>query len=371
MSAQRTVAVVTGSRAEFGLLRPVMRAIAQHPDLDLRVLVTGAHLLPPARTADEVAAEFEVAVTIPMQSPTETGRFADAGALGRGVSGLAGWLAANPVDVVLVLGDRIEAFAAAVAASVGGIRVAHLHGGDRAAGIADDALRHAVTKLAHIHLPATEASAQRIAAMGEMTARIPVVGSPAIDDLGAIPPLAEATFESLGQPKILFLMHPTGLAAPQEESRAERLLATCRRAGTTLALHPNHDPGREGIVAAIDANADHARPHLPRGDFVGLLRRVDILVGNSSAGLIEGAAIGVSCVNVGSRQAGREKPANVIDVPDPAEADGPLEAAIRRGLGRRAGPVEHPYGDGAGRRTAGLLATYDPAEHPLTKLNTY
>ena len=124
--------VVTGSRAEYGLLRPVMRAIRERPDMSLRVLVTGAHLLGRVPTALEVTAEFEDNGTVEMQRPGEQGRLAEAAALGRGVAGVAEWLAGNPADVVVVLGDRIEAFAAAAAAAVGGVRVAHLHGGDRA-----------------------------------------------------------------------------------------------------------------------------------------------------------------------------------------------------------------------------------------------
>lgn len=372
MSGRRTVAVVTGTRAEFGLLRSVMTAIRDHPDLDLRVAVTGTHLLAPEHTADEVAGEFEIAATIPMQRQGGTGRWEDAAALGRGVTGMSQWLARETPAVVLVLGDRIEAFAAASAASVGGIRVAHMHGGDRAAGIADEAIRHAVTKLAHVHLPATEESARRIAAMGEDPGRIHVVGSPAIDDLDDCPPLPEATFENLGRPEVVFLLHPTGGPAQREQARAARVLESCRTAGRVLALHPNHDPGREGIVTAITDAGGPNRAHLPRREFIGLLRRVRVLVGNSSAGLIEAAALGVTCINVGDRQAGRERPENVIDVADPAAGDGgQLEAAIAGALAPSARSVEHPYGRGAGPRTAEVLAAFDPDRHPLNKMNVY
>ncbi|MHC4448211.1 MAG: UDP-N-acetylglucosamine 2-epimerase, partial [Planctomycetota bacterium] len=214
----RTITVVTGSRAEFGLLRPVMRAIRAHQDLTLQVLVTGEHLRPPAHTAREVESGFaeEIAATIPMHDPQRTGRAAEAESLGRGISGLASALVRCGPDVVLVLGDRIEAFAAASAASVAGVRVAHMHGGDRAAGIVDEALRHAVTKLAHLHLPATAQSAQRIIAMGEDPHRVHVVGSPAIDALDAIAPLVDERFEALGRPKMVFLLHPAGGTEHQE-----------------------------------------------------------------------------------------------------------------------------------------------------------
>ncbi|MBT8486063.1 MAG: UDP-N-acetylglucosamine 2-epimerase, partial [Phycisphaerae bacterium] len=147
----KRIAVVTGSRADFGLLRPVIAAIAAEPELELRLVVTGTHLLPPSFTHETVSAQFDVATRIPMQVAGEVGRDADAAALGRGVSQLAQEFAESHPDVVLVLGDRIEAFAAAAAAAVGGRHVGHIHGGDRAEGVADDAMRHAITKLAHLH----------------------------------------------------------------------------------------------------------------------------------------------------------------------------------------------------------------------------
>ena len=373
MTAARRIAVVTGTRAEFGLLSPVMQAIEDHPALDLRVLVAGTHLLGPQCTVDEVAATFEVAARIPMQKPGETSRYGDAAALGRGISGFSEWLSAHTVEVVLVLGDRIEAFAAACAASVAGVRVAHLHGGDRAPGIADEAMRHAITKLAHIHLPATPRSAQRIVALGEEPARVHVVGSPAVDGLSEVPALADEAYDALGAPEIIVLHHPLGRTPDQERAVAAHLVESCRRAGRVLAMHPNHDPGREGILAAIRAAGLDEAAHLPRPDFIGLLRRVRLLVGNSSAGLIECAALGLTSVNVGPRQEGRERSANVIDVPDPATGNGGLvDEAIARGLARPPRPALHPFGEGdTGPRVAALLADLDVAAYQLNKKCCY
>jgi UDP-hydrolysing UDP-N-acetyl-D-glucosamine 2-epimerase len=369
---RRTIVVVTGSRAEFGLLRPVMRAIEAHEALDLRIAVTGTHLLEPALTINEVKAEFEIDAAIPMQSPGPTGRLADAAALGRGISGFADYFAkaASPPEVVLVLGDRIEAFAAAAAASVAGIRVAHMHGGDRASGLADEALRHAITKLAHIHLPATAHSAERIICMGEIPLSVHLVGSPAIDGLGDIAPLDDAAYAALGRPQIVFVFHPAGHAPEEEWANTERLLRLCKRYGSVLALHPNFDAGREAILEAIETAGCPARPHLPRAQFIGLLRRARVLVGNSSAGLIECAAIGTPSINVGPRQAGREAPDGVVSVPD---GDfGAVDLALEEFFGGRPGPTSHPFGNGhAGEKTAEVLATFKPDHHPLIKLNTF
>jgi UDP-hydrolysing UDP-N-acetyl-D-glucosamine 2-epimerase len=368
----RRIAVVTGTRAEFGLLRPICAAIDAHPDLELELLVTGTHPLEPQRTIDEVSAAFPVADVIEMQWAGHAGRADDAAALGRGVAGFAARLAAHPVDVVLVLGDRIEAFAAASAAAIGGTRVAHVHGGDRAEGIADESMRHAIAKLAHLHFPATAESAQRLLAMGEETKRVHLVGSPAIDGLDAIAPLPDDAYDELGRPQIVFLMHPTGRDRDEERAVAHRVLDRCRRGGSVLALHPNHDAGREGILDAIgDFDDVRSCPHLPRPSFVGLLRRVRAIVGNSSAGLIEAAAIPVRCVDLGDRQAGRERGQNVITCPDDGDDDA-VDVAIHNALDAPVPAFRHPYGNGtAGPRIAGILATFEPDKHALAKQSTY
>lgn len=362
----RDIAVITGTRAEFGLLRSVMRAIQANPSLRLRTIVTGTHLLPPELTISEVAAEFEIAAQIEMQRPCES----DSVALGRGVTGFANHLAAQRPDLVLVLGDRIEAFAAASTAAVAGIRIAHMHGGDRAEGIADESMRHAISKLAHLHLPATEMSANRLIAMGEEPGRVHVVGSPAMDEIAAAPAMSDAAFAELGSPQIVVLLHPTGDEEGIERERAARLLEICSNSGRTLVLHPNHDPGRTGIMEAIDHSGLPHRSHLPRAKFLGLLRRSKALVGNSSAGLIEAAAIPIWCVNVGPRQGGRERAANVLDVENWYYQT--IEAAIARALKMSVGAIKHPYGDGrTGQRVAELLASIDLDAIPLRKRNTY
>lgn len=365
------VAVVTGSRAEYGLLRPVMRAIRKYRDLRLQTLVVGTHLLPPQRTIDEVAAEFTIDMTVEMQRPGETGRVADARALGRGVTGIAEALDHLRPDVVVVLGDRIEALAGASAAAVAGIRVAHIHGGDRAEGIADESIRHAITKLAHIHFVATARSAERVISMGEEPRTVHLVGSPALDDLSGFPPLSDEAYESLGRPEIVFLLHPLGRAEHVEFEVARTVLSACMDGGSTLALDPNFDSGREGIIRAIESLGCPRRPHLPRPQFIGLLKRARLLVGNSSAGLIEAAALRLPCVNVGSRQAGRDRAGNVFDVEDDRD-ESALARAIMKALNSPRSTGRHPYGEGrAGERIAAILASFEPDVHPLNKRITY
>jgi len=371
------VAVVTGSRAEFGLLRPVMHAVKNHAQLELAVVAAGSHLISPALTLRDVKVEFDIFDSVPMQLAGKTGRIADAESLGRGISRFTRVFERLQPDWVVVLGDRIEAFAAASTASIGGWALAHIHGGDRAEGIADEAMRHAITKLAHLHFPATEQSRERIVRMGESLEFVFNVGSPAIDELGAISAMSDAEYEKLGAPRTVFLLHPSGRDATTEGALAARVLAML--GAGVLALHPNHDAGRDGILAAIQAwtkgvgKTDEAGrcavEHLPRDRFVGLLKRLatvmtphrGVLIGNSSAGLIEAAALGVPVVDIGRRQAGRERPRSVFGELD--ESTEAIRAALAGARAMRAiggGVVEHPYGDGrASERIADVLSRTD------------
>jgi len=282
-------------------------------------------------------------------------------------------------DWVVVLGDRIEAFAAASAASIAGVAVCHVHGGDRAEGIADEAMRHAITKLSHLHCAATKLSAERIVKMGEPERHVHVTGSPAIDGLRGVKPMGVAAHKALGEPRTVVLMHPSGLA-PQDEERqavALRLAVEHSCVSPVLILAPNHDPGRE-IVSRAFAKPNWNwvyRDHLPREQFLALLKRLatvyphGILVGNSSAGIIEASALGLPVVNVGARQSGRERGPNVRD-PDPRWPNlGPrIGNAIANALQAAERPVSNLYGDGrAGPRIARLLAATDPHEPRLLR----
>jgi UDP-hydrolysing UDP-N-acetyl-D-glucosamine 2-epimerase len=372
----RRVAVVTGTRAEFGLLKPVMHAVQAHTGLELLCIAAGSHLIQPAETFREVKAVFPIADSIPMQVAGRTGRAEDAESLGRGIGRFARSFDRLRPDWVVVLGDRIEAFAAAASASVSGIAVAHIHGGDRAEGIADEAMRHAITKLAHLHLAATEQSADRIRRMGERPERVFNVGSPAIDGLASVPPLGDDAWGALGRPSAVLLMHPIGRTDEQEEHAAALVLSSLRaHAGAVLALHPNHDPGREGILRALrgveGSHGVHIAAHLPRERFIALLKRLaaspsGLLAGNSSAGLIEAAALRLPALDIGRRQSGRERPGNVVHVE--RESPDRLAAGLREAGEIDRGAVQHPYGDGrAGERIAGLLAAVDPLDGGLLR----
>lgn len=369
----RRIAVVTGTRAEWGLLRPACEAIRREPLLELRVVAGGAHLLEPARTIDEVRAFDPDLSEFRMQVEGESGRAADARAFGRGVTDLCAVFSALDPEIVLVLGDRIEAFAAASAAAIAGIRVAHLHGGDRAEGVADESMRHAITKLAHIHFPASAESAQRILRLGEHAATVHPVGSTALDGLAAAPMIDDDAYARLGRPEFVFLMHPCGRTDSTEQRDAAEALEAALAFGRVLALSPNTDPGRNGIARAIIERRDRLAiaDHLPRQQFIGLLKRPEVkaLVGNSSAGIIEASAIGKRVIDIGTRQRGRERGSNVTNCAV-AEATRVVESiAVALECEPKPSPL---YGTGdAGARIARRLAELDLDRHPVAKLNSY
>ena len=357
----RRIAIVTGTRAEFGLLEPVIRAVERRRGLEPQLLVCGMHLLPRfGRTIDQIrAAGYAIAATVRMQrgddSPTD-----QAEGLGRGVAGLARALERLGSEIVVVLGDRIEALAGALAGVTTGRVVAHIHGGDVALGDFDDALRHAITKLAHVHLAASRDAARRIVRMGEEPQRVHVVGAPGLDALrerierGPLPRRTDAA---------LVVLHPTGRTAAAERRLAARVLAAVAAAGLRrIIIYPNSDRGHRGIVEAIqthrarDPRGVEVARSLPREQYLQRLLEVRVLVGNSSSGIIEAPFAGTPVVNIGDRQQDRLAGGRGIFHADETRAS--IDAALRRALRSRPRPGRRtPYGDGrAGERIADVLA---------------
>jgi UDP-hydrolysing UDP-N-acetyl-D-glucosamine 2-epimerase len=245
--------------------------------------------------------------------------------------------------------------------------VAHIHGGDRAEGVADEAMRHAISKLAHLHLAASRQSRERLIRMGEPARSVLHTGSPAVDGLAAVA-------ASPAAPAILVMQHPIGAGDAQESrwfrATTRATVAAARSLGASVALFaPNHDPGHAGIRRAMREPGLAIIEHLPREAFLSMLKGCRVIVGNSSAGLIEAAALRVPCVNVGPRQAGRERAGNVVDC---GYGIAPVRAAIARALRLDLGRLRHPYGDGhAGERIAEALATIPLDAVPVRKRNSY
>lgn len=364
MSARR-IAVLTGTRADYGLLRWIMTAIDQAPDFELVLLVTGSHLSPDfGFTLDEIRADgWRPAEEIEILLSSDSGA-AMAKSMGLGLIGFADAFRRQRPDLLLVLGDRFEAFAAATAAACCGVPVAHLCGGEVTEGALDEGWRHAITKIAHLHFPATRAFADRIARMGEDPARIHVVGSPGLEAIRRLHPLrneelARMIAMDLSPRTLLVTVHPETTGGISPEEQAETLLAALDRVDAPVVFTaPNADAGGRALRARVEAFvARRAReaalpparlvPSLGSRAYLSLLRVVGAVVGNSSSGLIEAPSFELPAVNVGARQGGRPRAANVIDVGWDA---GAIAAAIERALEPefRAGlrGLQNPYGDG-------------------------
>lgn len=363
-------------------MRSTLDAIRAEPALELQLVVTGMHLDPGhGRSLDAIRAEgWNVDAIVPWK-PDRGGNSLHAKQTGLAIAGLTETFSRLKTDIVLVVGDRVEAFAAASAGHLSRRIVAHVHGGDRAAGEIDDSLRHAITKLSHIHFPATKQSAGRLLRLGEDKFRIHRVGSPGID--GIVKAAASrsewrALFPA-AEPRrfALLLLHPVEFRGDAETNRATLVLEAIRKFGIDriVAIYPNNDPGSDQIIRVWKRRCD-AHTYLlkdaPRAVFLGLMRDAAMLIGNSSSGIIEAASFGTPVINIGDRQEGRERNANVIDVPYRSTS---IVQAIRR-IYRDGNPRRFPpsnlYGSGGtGRRIAQILADVRDDELLQRKLIAY
>ena len=376
----RRVAVVTGTRAEYGLLRSTIAAIGRHPKLTLQLAVTGTHLLRRfGHTVDEIVRDgWRIDTRVKMQMGNDD-PLDQARGLSRGVDGLASFFERAETDIILVLGDRIEAMAGALAAVTTGRVLAHMHGGDLAPGDFDDSLRHAISKLAHVHFPATEQSKRRLVRMGEHANRVHCVGAPGLDRLVELirtrkPPPSDRDHRAL------VVQHPCGRSANRERKTMRLILDAVDDAGlASTIIHPNSDRGHSGVVQAIEAFSERRGREpdvevvrsLAHDRYLEALMDADVLVGNSSSGIIEAGTAGTPAVNVGPRQAGRQPSGR--SVVDAKETTKSIRTALARALRKR--PIiggRTVYGDGsAGRRTAAILARMPITATLRQKANAY
>lgn len=383
VTAARRIVYLSGTRADFGLMQGTLQRIAATSGLSLQVLVTGMHLSRAhGYTVDEIrAAGLAICGEIPLDMATRTGESMSLGVADclRGVTEL---LARDKPDLLLLLGDRGEMLAGAIAALHLGIPCAHLHGGERS-GTVDEPVRHAITKLATWHFVATPGSCERLIAMGEQPERIHVTGAPGLDGLvefGAMP--RKDCLQALGLAPdakfILVVFHPVVQQAAQARRQALDLAEALGEAGLPLVwLEPNADAGALGVLQALDeAQAQGRLPvgsrrvtHLGRPLYAAAMRHCELLAGNSSSGIIEAATFGTRVLNVGDRQRLREHGGNVVDVPVQIDA---MRSGLRAVLGQPQRAWDNPYGDGqAGERIADLLASLPLDAALLEKTNSY
>jgi GDP/UDP-N,N'-diacetylbacillosamine 2-epimerase (hydrolysing) len=368
---RRKVCVVTGTRADYGLLRWVMAGIAADSQLQLQVVATGMHMAPEfGLTWREIEADgFRIDRKVEMLAGSDTA-VGMAKSIGLGAIGMADVLDELRPDLLLLLGDRFEIFAAAAAALPARIPVAHLHGGESTVGAVDEALRHSITKMAHFHFVATEQYRRRVIQLGEDPARVFLVGGLGIDNLRRLQLLDRAALEQqlglrLRARSLLVTFHPATLSSGSPEAEmAELLAALAALEDTSLVFTlPNADSGGRALSAMVRDFADtHEQAHcfasLGQLRYLSLLAQVDAVVGNSSSGLTEAPSLRVATIDIGDRQLGRIAADSVIHC-------APERAAIAQALQRAFSPefrallreVRNPYDQGgASDRVVAILS---------------
>lgn len=374
MTSRRRICVVTGSRADYGLLYWIISDLQHAPQAQLQLVVTGIHLSPEfGRTVSLIEADgFPIAARVEslLSSDTAVGI---AKSIGIGTIGFASEFARLAPEMLVLLGDRFEIFAAAQAALVANIPIAHIAGGDTTEGAFDEALRHSITKMAQLHFVTNAESAARVRQLGEDPARIHVVGSPGIDYLRRLPILARSVLErELGvqfrRRNLLLTLHPITLAPAASLPQLQALLDALNSLGPDVGLfftRANADTGGRELNQLLDAWADRHETvqvftSLGQRHYLSLMAHVDAVVGNSSSGLYEAPSLRKPTVDIGERQRGRLAATSVIRCAARSEA---IAAAIAQAFAMDCTGTINPYGDGESskRIVEILLSITEPA----------
>lgn len=375
---KRRIAVFTGTRAEYGLLYWLMKGIQASDVLELQVIVSGAHLShghgETWRTIEDDGFPIDALVHMQLSSDSPV---AVTKSMGLGLIGMADAIDRLAPNLLVLLGDRYEALIAAQAAMIARIPIAHIHGGEATEGLIDEAIRHSITKMSHLHFVATEAFRQRVIQLGEHPDRVWNVGATGLDNIAKVPRLSREELESdlgigLKSPLFLVTYHPVTLSFDDRGAAMKTLLDVLDEFGGSVVITgTNADTGGNSLRRVAQ---NYAQSHIGRAvvvetlgfrRYISLMACADVVVGNSSSGLLEAPAVGTPTVDIGDRQSGRLKAASVIHADETA-------GAIRNAL-CTALSVEHkavarqcfsPYGiPGAAQRICSLLA-----EHPIDGL---
>lgn len=385
----RKVCVVTNTRADYSRLKTLIEALRVRDDIELSLCVGGSHLLPlQGQTIEEIRKDGHKIDFVSYS--TIDGYILSTMAKSAGIAMLdfATYFENHRPDIVVVHGDRYEAMAVSLVASMMNIHVAHLQGGD-ITGTIDEHLRHAITKLSHFHFVTNDISKKRICGLGENPGNVFNFGCPSTDVILSAPEYSFPELKKMLAPKFkktswlqeldenffLMIYHPVTTEYEQEEKNIEALLNALERfPHKVIALWPNVDAGSRKIVSkmkAYERNNDNKIAivdHFSMDTFINIMRHAKVMIGNSSAGMLEACYFGTPVVNIGTRQNGRPHTANIINVSDNTEE---IVSAIEKHLEKKEKfEPEFPYGKGnAGKLIADVIATV-PLNHPQKKLVT-
>jgi GDP/UDP-N,N'-diacetylbacillosamine 2-epimerase (hydrolysing) len=356
----RRICVITGTRAEYGLLRWVMQGIKDDPTLELQIVATGMHLSPEfGLTYREIEHDgFEIDRKVEMLTSSDT-PVGIAKSMGLGLISFSDALNQLKPDLILVLGDRFEIFSAVAAALVARIPVAHLHGGETTEGAFDEAIRHSITKMSHLHFVAAEEYRQRVIQLGEQPDRVFLVGGLGIDNIKRLKLLNRAELESsldfkLGQKNLLVTFHPVTLETATAADQMKELLAALAELPDTQLIFtmPNADTDGRALIKMVErfaAQHSNARAYTSLGQlrYLSCIAHVDGVVGNSSSGLAEVPSFKKGTINIGDRQRGRLQAASIINCePNRESITAALEQLYSTGFQASLMQVINPYGEG-------------------------
>ena len=380
---KKSIAVVTTSRADYSHLFWPLHDLHAHPEIDLKLIVMASHLSPEfGSTVREIEADgLPIAARLEclLSSDSDVGM---AKSIGVGVLSLADTLGAMRPDLLLLIADRYEMLAPASVALALRIPIAHIEGGERSEGAIDDAVRNALTKMSHLHFTSTERARERVISMGEEPWRVQRAGAPSLDHLRRSHLPSREVLErkyalDLSRETIVVAYHPVTLLQDTNAEMEAMFAALARTEGQIIFCYPNADAGSRALAARTqrflrERGSGRMFTNLPAVEYWGLLRCAKVFAGNSSSGIMETASFALPTVNIGLRQAGRERARNAIDAPADADA---ITAALQRArssqFAKEIAGMSNPYGDGhAAERIVHVLHTAPSRDVLLTKRAT-
>ena len=383
MSRKRKILYISGTRADYGLMRGVLVSIKRNPKLEVEIVATGMHLMPEfGKTVNEIKKDgFKVHELRAIYKKDDKESMVSF--IGRLISLLVVKIKRIKPDLILVMGDRGEALAGAIVGSYLTIPVAHIHGGDVSSTI-DEIARHAITKMSHIHFPATKKSAGRIIKMGEEKRRVFKVGAPGLDDILNEKLISDSELGkkydlNLSKPFLIVLQHPLTAEISKAANQMKEIREAVKELGyQSIIIYPNADAGGRQITKVIEKYRKYPfvkiHKNIPRKDYLSLLNRARVLVGNSSSGIIEAPSFKLPVVSTDSRQEGRETAGNIINV---GCDKGEIKEAVKRAIFdkkflKKLKKVKNPYGDGmTGKRISNILSKTEINNKLLQKKIAY
>lgn len=379
----RKILYISGTRADYGLMRETLLAIRRHPKLKVEIVATGMHLMPRfGLTIDEIKKDgfkiHKINATYKEDNKESMASF-----IGRFVQLLIKKIKIIKPDIILLLGDRGEILAGALVGAYLTIPTVHIHGGDTTSTV-DEIARHAITKLSYIHFPATKNSAERIKKMGEDSWRIFTVGAPGLDsilneELVSFNEIGKKYELNLSKPILLVIQHSITTEIEDAAQQMKETMEAIRELGyQTIVIYPNADPGGRRMIKVIEKYRKYPfiqiYRNIPRQEYLGLMKVADVMVGNSSSGIIEAPSFYLPVVNISTRQSDRERAENVIDVGCNKKE---IKKAIKKALfdkkfRQKVKKCKNPYGDGkTSIRITNILSKIKINKKLLNKKLTY